>query len=150
MSSIAITQNNHGRGEVVREHVAGNKRLGASAVAGPSAVGVGASANAPGIVLPLQFVLTGILALILAVTLPRPCGTTALFRNCAWVLALPIWCLLLAHSIAARQLAWYFAKYGMFALFFGVASYGVDLLAFAAQFTRHSAAPPVPAREAPV
>ena len=92
---------------------------------------------------PLVPVLTGVLALALAVTQPRSCGISILFRNCAWVLALPIWCLFLASSAALGQLSWYFAKYGIFALFFSVASHGVDLLAFAGQFTQRRQGEPV-------
>jgi hypothetical protein len=95
---------------------------------------------------PLVPVLTGLLALVLAVIQPRPCEARILFRNCAWVLALPIWCLFLAYSAALRQVSWYFAAYGIFALFFSVTSYGVDLLAAAAQSPGKSPAPVAPVR----
>ncbi len=77
------------------------------------------------VVIPL---LTGVMAMVLAFRQPRPCSINRLFRSCALVLALPIWCVIVLATLLSGHVTFSFAGYGVFALYFGVATYGVDLL----------------------
>jgi hypothetical protein len=88
-------------------------------------------------------VATGLLAVGLAIWQPRPCSSSVVLRNCAIILIAPMWTLLIWQSLVYDQLVLYFDKYGLFALYFGVASLGVELLRrFSSQ---SSPAPPSPA-----
>jgi hypothetical protein len=71
--------------------------------------------------------LTGGLAVVLAWWQPRPSSVGRLFRNSALVLAVPIWLMVILATVLYGG-GLYFAGYGIFALYFAVASYGVDLL----------------------
>jgi hypothetical protein len=67
---------------------------------------------------------TGLLALVLAIVQPRRGRLAILFRNCAIVLALPVWCGIVLTSIRFAQPYFGYASFGVFYLFFGAAAFG--------------------------
>ena len=93
--------------------------------------------------------LTGGLAVLLALRQPRQCRVGRLFRNSALVLAVPIWSMVILVTVLYGS-GLYFAGYGIFALYFAVASFGVDLLRRAnPQSVLAAPAPASPALETP-
>jgi hypothetical protein len=95
--------------------------------------------------------LTGGLAMLLAFTQPRLCSLWRLFRSSAVVLAVPIWLVMILVALLYGRGWSYFAGYGIFALYFAVASLGVELLRRASsQSVPAARAPTSPALETPV
>jgi len=78
-----------------------------------------------GIAIPL---LTGILAIVLAFFQTSHRNFDVLLRNCAIVLALPVFCSVVLSSIEARAIDLQFASYGVFYVFFGAVAFWPRLI----------------------
>jgi hypothetical protein len=67
---------------------------------------------------------TGLLTLILAIVQLQRGRLAILFRNCAIVLALPVWCGIVLTSIRFARPYFGYASFGVFYLFFGAVAFG--------------------------
>jgi hypothetical protein len=80
----------------------------------------------PGLVGVVVLLVTGILAVILSLT--QFVDSNVLLRKCTVVLALPVLCAIVTHSVlVSGRVDFVYASYGVFFLFFGAASLWNDL-----------------------